>query len=107
MNGIIRVLSDAIYYNLIREQRYLLFVNGLGVSLRVTLYSAILGTLIGLLLAFAKLGRFKALRKAATLYVDIIRGTPAVVQLVLIYYAILWGQQSSKDIDSLHSLRYK
>ena len=96
MNGIIRVLSNAIYYNLIREQRYMLFVSGLGVSLRVTLYSALLGTLIGLLMAFAKLGKVKFLRQAANLYVDVIRGTPAVVQLVLIYYAVLGSSNLPK-----------
>jgi His/Glu/Gln/Arg/opine family amino acid ABC transporter permease subunit len=84
-----RLLSDAIYYNLIREQRYLQFLRGLGVSLQLTVYAAAIGILIGLFLALAKLGKISWLQKLSTLYVDIIRGTPMVVQLVLIYYAIL------------------
>lgn len=84
-----RRLSDAIYYNLIREQRYLQFLRGLGVSLQLTVYAAAIGILIGLFLALAKLGKISWLQKLSTLYVDIIRGTPMVVQLVLIYYAIL------------------
>ncbi|MGB4157405.1 MAG: amino acid ABC transporter permease [Clostridiales bacterium] len=98
MNSIYKVLSDAIYYNLIREQRYLQFVQGLGISLQLTFYSAILGTIIGLVLALAKLGRIKFLEKFATLYVDVIRGTPVVVQLVLIYYAILGSSSLPKIV---------
>lgn len=96
MKPIIKFLSDAIYYNLIREQRYMQFVEGLGVSLQLTLYAAILGTIIGLLLALAKLGRIKWLQVVAGKYVDIIRGTPAVVQLMLIYYAILGSSNLPK-----------
>ncbi|NLJ40360.1 MAG: amino acid ABC transporter permease [Clostridiales bacterium] len=92
----IKTLSDAIYFNLIREQRYVLFISGLGISLQLTLYSALLGTLIGLFLALAKLGRVKWLEGLVTAYVDIIRGTPAVVQLVLIYYAILGSSSLPK-----------
>lgn len=62
MNSIIKVLSDAIYYNLIREQRYMLFVQGLGISLQLTFYSAIIGTILGLVLALAKLSKIKSLK---------------------------------------------
>ncbi len=96
MNSIYKLLSDAIYYNLIREQRYLQFLSGLKISLQLTLYAAILGTIIGLFLALAKLGRLKWLERLASLYVDIIRGTPAVVQLMLIYYAILGSSSLPK-----------
>ena len=98
MDSIIKFLSDAIYFNLIREQRYMQFVNGLGISLQLTLYAAILGTFIGLCLALAKLGKVKWLERLASIYVEIIRGTPAVVQLVLIYYAILGSSSLPKII---------
>jgi len=98
MNSIMKLLSDAIFYNLIREQRYMQFLDGLGISLQLTFYSAILGTVIGLFLALAKLGRIKWLERLATLYVDIIRGTPVVVQLVLIYYAILGSSSFPKIV---------
>lgn len=98
MNSIMKLLSDAIFYNLIREQRYMQFLDGLGISLQLTFYSAILGTVIGLFLALAKLGRIKWLERLATLYVDVIRGTPVVVQLVLIYYAILGSSSFPKIV---------
>ena len=57
MDSVIKSLSDAIYYNLIREQRYMQFIQGLGISLQLTLYAAILGTVIGLFLAFGQAGQ--------------------------------------------------
>jgi His/Glu/Gln/Arg/opine family amino acid ABC transporter permease subunit len=89
MGSIFKILSDAIYYNLIREQRYMLFIDGLGVSLQLTLFAAILGTVIGLIVAIIRLTNVKILNRIASIYVDVIRGTPVVVQLVIIYYAIL------------------
>ena len=93
---IYKILSDAIYINLIKEDRYLLFIKGLGVSLKLTIYAAILGIIIGLLVALARMTKNKVLNKIALLYIDLIRGTPAVVQLVIIYYAILGSSSLSK-----------
>lgn len=94
--GIYKALADAIYFNLIREDRYILFIKGLGVSLQLTLYAAIIGIIIGLLVAFARMTNSKILNKIGSLYVDVIRGTPAVVQLVIIYYAILGSSSLPK-----------
>ncbi|MBE3101182.1 MAG: amino acid ABC transporter permease, partial [Firmicutes bacterium] len=88
LNDFIRSLSNEIYFNLIREGRYMMFINGLGISLQLTIYSAIIGGIIGLMVALARLTNNKTLSFMATKYIDIIRGTPVVVQLLIIYYAI-------------------
>lgn len=93
-----KVLSDAIYYNLIREQRYMLFINGLGISLQLTFFAALLGIVIGLIVALIRLTNLKFFNRIASIYVDVIRGTPAVVQLVLIYYAILGSSNLPKIV---------
>ena len=51
--NIVSMLSDEIYANLIRENRYMLFVKGLGISVQLTLYAAVIGSVIGLLIALA------------------------------------------------------
>jgi len=96
MELIFKLLSDAIFFNLIREQRYMLFISGLGISLQLTLFAAILGVVIGLFVAIIKLTNLKFLNRIASVYVDVIRGTPAVVQLVIIYYAILGSSNIPK-----------
>ena len=85
---IISKLSDEIFFNLIREDRYLFFVKGLRISLQLTLYAALIGGVIGLLIALARLTNNKVLNYLATKYVDVIRGTPVVVQLLIIYFAV-------------------
>lgn len=96
LEGIFKILSDAIYFNLIREDRYLLFVNGLKVSIQLTVIAALLGVIIGLLMAVAKLTNNRILNRIATVYTDVIRGTPSVVQLIIIYYAILGSSHLPK-----------
>lgn len=96
LEGIYKVLSDAIFFNLIREDRYLLFVNGFKVSIQLTVFAALIGIAIGLPMAVAKLTNNKILNKIATVYTDVIRGTPAVVQLIIIYYAILGSSHLPK-----------
>ena len=84
-------LTDAIYSNLIREDRFMLLVKGLGTTLEITLFALILGIAIGIVISIMRIVNVKWLNAIAKLYLDVIRGTPAVVQLVIIYYAILGG----------------
>ena len=94
--GLIDGLCDAIYSNLIREDRYLSFVKGLGVTLEITVLALVLGIVIGTVVAVLRIVHVRFLSRVAKWYVDIIRGTPVVVQLVIIYYAILGGVNMSK-----------
>lgn len=73
------------------EDRYLYILNGLGFSVGVTLFAAILGILLGILLALLKLSQSKFLSQIALLYIDIVRGTPAVVQLMILSNIVFVG----------------
>lgn len=73
------------------EDRYLYILNGLGFSVGITLFAAILGVLLGILLALMKLSNSKILSKIALVYIDIVRGTPAVVQLMILANIIFVG----------------
>ena len=57
----------------------------------VTLFAAILGILLGILLALLKLSQSKFLSQIALLYIDIVRGTPAVVQLMILANIVFVG----------------
>ena len=67
--------------------------DGLGITLIVSLLSVIVGILIGLVVALVRLGAAKKGRRTilstiADIYVDVIRGTPSVLQLMIIYFAV-------------------
>ena len=80
--------ADTFYRCFIKEDRYMLLVNGIGVTLKVSLIAVILGVLIGMLIALCNLSNKKLLRFFGGLYTDIIRGTPSVTQLMIIYFVI-------------------
>ena len=82
-------LTELIYSNLIREDRFRLLFDGLGLTQQITLNALCMGVFIGVVIAVARIMKIKILSQIAQFYVDIIRGTPIVVQLVIIYYAVL------------------
>jgi len=73
------------------------FANGATVTLELTFASAALGTIFGLPAAVGREARFSPIRWFMTSYIEFIRGTPALVQIVWIYYClpILTGIQFS------------
>lgn len=61
---------------------------GASISLWVTLWSVVLGIVIGLVVALGRLSSFRILRFISTAYVEFIRGTPLLVQIFLVYFAL-------------------
>ncbi len=57
-------------------------------TLLISLVAVFIGLILGLLVAMAKMSRFKILRGIATIYVDILRGTPLLVQVLILAYGI-------------------
>ena len=77
----------------LQDNRWKFYINGLGITLIVSLLSVIVGILIGLVVALVRLGAAKKGRRTilstiADIYVDVIRGTPSVLQLMIIYFAV-------------------
>jgi polar amino acid transport system permease protein len=89
------------------DGRWVHFWYGLEVTLVLTVLSLVLGTVIGLILALMRasdiypfkhsknprLKKFNPLATLAKLYVDIIRGTPLLVQLLIMYYVVFGSYQ--------------
>ena len=83
-----------IYAAFIEADRWKLYLKGLGVTLEVSFFAALLGILIGTIAAFLKLSTRKNGSKTiasriASAYIDIIRGTPTTVQLLIMWSGIL------------------
>jgi His/Glu/Gln/Arg/opine family amino acid ABC transporter permease subunit len=62
-----------------------------GGTLRITAGAFVLASLVGLLLAFARLSRHRWLSRAALVYIEVIRGIPALTLLFLLYFALAAG----------------
>ena len=93
MENFINNVYKQFYQTLIEQDRYRFILEGLGKTLIIAFFAVILGVILGGLVALirnyheetkkAKLANF-----ISKLYVTIIRGTPAVLQLMIIYYVI-------------------
>ncbi len=87
------VVAD-FHKNFIEENRWLYLVEGIGNTLALTGLSLLLGILLGFLTAlvrvvFEKTNKLYYLDKIARIYVSLIRGTPLMVQLLIIYFVLL------------------
>ena len=88
--------------NFIEDNRWQYLLNGLGVTLQVTLFALIIGIAVGFLIAAIRStydlnGTLKIPNAICKIYITIIRGTPVVVQLLIIYYVIF----AAVDVDKI------
>lgn len=93
-------LFENLYDTLIVDNRYLFFLEGLKNTLIIAFFAVILGCIIGIFIALIRnycdySKNFKFLNFLAKSYVNIIRGTPSILQLMIIYYVIF----ASVDIN--------
>ena len=78
----------------ITQDRWKLYLEGFGVTLQVAFFAAIIGIIIGTVVALMKLSRTRRGKKTifariADIYIDIIRGTPSVLQLLIMWFVIM------------------
>ncbi|GIU43258.1 amino acid ABC transporter permease [Shewanella sairae] len=74
-----------------------LILNGLKVTLIVTFFAMIMGSVLGVATTLMKMSSKWYFSWPANLYVSVIRGTPVVVQLVILYFIVL----ASLDVDKI------
>lgn len=65
-----------------------LLIAGAGITIQITAISVGLGMIIGMFVGIARICNVKVLRFLATVYIDFLRGTPLLVQIFLIYFAL-------------------
>ena len=96
--------------NFITDNRWKSFTNGLGTTYVVSFFAVILGVVIGVLIAVVrssadKLDRpplvVKILNVICKLYLTVIRGTPAMIQLLIMYYIVFGSVDVSKRLVAI------
>ena len=85
--------ADEFYRNFIFEQRWRYLTNGLLLTLQITFFAVLLGVVLGFSVALVReahrsTGKFRLLSAIGGVYLTVIRGTPVVVQLILIYFGV-------------------
>lgn len=95
-------LFENIYQTLIYDNRYKFILEGLFHTILIAFFAVILGVLIGIVISIIRnkheeTGKLKTLNILAKAYVNIIRGTPVVLQLMIIYYVVF----KSVDVSTI------
>lgn len=102
----LQMLQDRFYVNFIKENRWEYVLDGLGVTLQVTFFAVIIGIVIGFLVAivrstYDKTGKLKILNFICKIYLTVVRGTPVVVQLLIIYFVVFSSSDVSKVLVAI------
>lgn len=63
-------------------------MEGLGLTLQLTILSGICGILLGLVISLCRISQSRLLRWPAAVYVTVFRGTPLLLQILFIYFAL-------------------
>ena len=97
--GLVALLVSALFYFAFSELRYgwnweaiwryrQKFVQGWLVTVAISTAALFVSLLIGLLSALARRSSWLPLRYLAMLYVEIVRGTPLLVQILILFYVV-------------------
>jgi His/Glu/Gln/Arg/opine family amino acid ABC transporter permease subunit len=95
-------LKEQFAFNFLENRRWEFILTGLKNTLIISLLAVIVGVVLGFLIAIIrsthdKSGKLKILNMVCHVYLTVIRGTPAMVQLLIVYYVIF----ASVDIDKI------
>ncbi len=81
-------VADSFYSNIILENRYRLIIDGLKLTIFISIFAALLGTILGGLICYMRMSRNTFLSRFAAGYISLLRGTPVLVLLMIIYYVV-------------------
>ena len=99
-------LKSQFILNFITDNRWLLLINGLAVTLKITFFAVILGFILGFGVAVVRniydnTKKLKFLNFLCNIYITVIRGTPVVVQLLIIYFVIFSSVRIDKSFAAI------
>ena len=98
--------QERFYLNFIEDDRWEYLLNGLQTTLTVTFFAVLIGIAIGFLVAIIRAtnertGKLKLLNAICKIYLTVIRGTPVVVQLLIIYFVIFGSVVIDKTLVAI------
>lgn len=70
------------------QKYYGFFIDGTSITLFLSFFGVALGVMLGVILALMKLSKNILLKSFSTAYIELVRGTPLLVQLYIIYYGL-------------------
>ena len=102
-----KTFTDAFYLNFVSDNRWKYLTEGLKTTLIITFFACLMGIVLGFLVGmirstYEKTHKLKVLNAICKVYLTVIRGTPVVVQLLIIYFVVF----GSVRVDKVNSGAY-
>ena len=99
--GFMQNFAEAFDRAFLREQRYLAYLDGLKVTILISCLAILIGIVIGLIIAVGKVAsaqnkKLWIINKICNLYTTVIRGTPVMVQLLIIYNLVFTSRDTNE-----------
>ena len=88
-------IDEIIYKTLIAGDSYRTLLKGLWVTFQISLLSLLLGTLLGVAVCAMRRSRLRLVRSVAAVYMAVVRGSPVLLLLMLMYYVVFAGSNVS------------
>ncbi|MEE1266861.1 MAG: ABC transporter substrate-binding protein/permease [Akkermansia sp.] len=104
--GLWKRMQDSFQTNFVKDNRWKYLVNGFLVTIEISACAVLMGLCIGFLVAVVRsahdqTGRYKVLNFLCHIYLTVVRGTPVVVQLLIIYFVIFGSVDVSKVLVAI------
>lgn len=98
--------GDKLYNSFIKDHRFNYLLSGLVNTIIITIFAVLIGVVLGFLIALVRVthdrnGNLKVLNFIAKLYLTIVRGTPMMIQLLIIYFVIFASVDISKVLVAI------
>ena len=99
-------VSELFRIAFIEKDRWKLYLQGLDITIEVSIFAAAIGLVLGTIAALMKLhtsrsGKTTILGRIADIYIDVIRGTPSVLQLMIMWFIIMSNCRNGILVASL------
>ena len=93
-------IIKSLQLNLIKDNRYMYIIDGLKNTMIITIFATLLGIFLGLIVALVRTTydntkKLKVLNAICNLYITVIRGTPVVIQLMILFFCIFTSRNVS------------
>ena len=80
-----------IYEIFIKNDAWLTILNGFLITVEISAFSLICGTILGTIVCFCRMSKFTVLSILAKIYISIVRGSPVLMLLMLLFYGVFAG----------------
>lgn len=88
MDDVLRTIAESVQRNLLSGDAYVTVLEGLWVTVLISVQGLLFGTICGAVLCFLRMSKIPAITKSSRLIIAVLRGSPVLLLLMILYYVV-------------------